>query len=588
MKFNLKKAAMLLTLTVVVILLMFAGCSYDEGDESRPEVSVTLPGIITVTGEITINKIGAWFESAYLEWAPTTDAVGYNVYYKGGTITDWTKIDNELIREYNDSVWRADILGLVGGVTYNLAVLPIYSDGESDVAKEQASGGQVTPIAHVREGYAFEGAEVPGAYKNDGSLKDNAVVIYVSENNKNRIALEITGAKKNPCVGLQEIIDGFSEGQDTRPLSIRLIGNVTDFNSLKDNAGDLVIGGIYNNSLTFEGIGNDAVANGWGIKVKFSSYVEIRNIGIMNCDSYEGDNINLEQSNDHIWVHNCDFFYGEKGRDADQVKGDGALDTKKSMYVTQSYNHFWDCGKTMLVGNHEEVTEQNYLTFHHNWFDHSDSRQPRVRKASAHVYNNYYDGVAEYGAGATLGSSIFMESNYFCNSQFPILISMQGSDLYELGKVRKKSNSTFSHEAGGMIKAYDNYMEGAYTFIPYGATEIVTNGILTSASERRIDTQIDFDAYVVANRKDKVPNTLKNDSVNDIYNNFDLSLYKYKPTAVKDVPTEVTKFAGRVDGGDFRWKFTADDDTSCRVNKALKKALRAYKSGLKKISGIDE
>ena len=30
----------------------------------------------------------------------------------------------------------------------------------------------------------------------------------------------------------------------------------------------------------------------------------------------------LQQGNDHIWVHNCDFFYGDAGSDADQVKGE--------------------------------------------------------------------------------------------------------------------------------------------------------------------------------------------------------------------------------------------------------------------------
>jgi hypothetical protein len=85
----------------------------------------------------------------------------------------------------------------------------------------------------------------------------------------------------------------------------------------------------------------------------------------MNCNSKEGDDCGLQQSNDHVWVHNCDFFYGDAGSDADQIKGDGALDTKKSTYVTHSYNHFWDNGKCNLQGMKEE-TAQNYITYHHN------------------------------------------------------------------------------------------------------------------------------------------------------------------------------------------------------------------------------
>ena len=57
----------------------------------------------------------------------------------------------------------------------------------------------------------------------------------------------------------------------------------------------------------------------------------------------------------------------------------------------------------------------NYITYHHNWFDHSDSRHARVRTMSVHMYNNYYDGNAKYGVGSTMGSSIYIENNYFRN-----------------------------------------------------------------------------------------------------------------------------------------------------------------------------
>ena len=119
----------------------------------------------------------------------------------------------------------------------------------------------------------------------------------------------------------------------------------------------------------------------------------------MNCDSDEGDNIGLQQDNSYIWVHNCDLFYGHAGSDGDQAKGDGALDAKRSKYLTISYNHFWDTGKSNLLGLGEGTTADYYATYHHNWYDHSDSRHPRVRFFSTHVYNNYYDGVSKYGVG---------------------------------------------------------------------------------------------------------------------------------------------------------------------------------------------
>lgn len=55
---------------------------------------------------------------------------------------------------------------------------------------------------------------------------------------------------------------------------------------------------------------------------------------------------------------------------------------------------------------------------------------------SVHVWNNYYDGCAKYGVGATTGSSVFVESNYFRATKDPMLISLQGTDA--------KGSGTFS------------------------------------------------------------------------------------------------------------------------------------------------
>ena len=95
-------------------------------------------------------------------------------------------------------------------------------------------------------------------------------------------------------------------------------------------------------------------------------------------------------------------------------------------------------------------TGENWITYHHNWFDHSDSRHPRIRTMSVHVYNNYYDGNAKYGVGAVLDADAFVEANYFRNCKYPMLICGQGSDT-----------GTFDDGVGAMIKSYGNYFGGA-------------------------------------------------------------------------------------------------------------------------------
>ena len=408
-------------------------------------------GAVASQSQLTVSsrECNGWYESAYVEWQPVDGAKSYNVYIKGETEADsaYKKLDDELIRQYPD-YWRADAPGLKAG-KYMFKV---------EAVTDSTTASMITPAVEVmsydRSGYGFVNGTSSGAYNEDGTLKDNAVVLYITEDTKDTVSLDVvTGSKGavTSCTGLQAILYGFKKGKDSRPLDVRLVGNITDLKSM--DKGDIVIDGC-KNGITFEGIGEDATANGWGLRVKGSSNVEIRNLAYMNCDSNEGDDVGLQQDNDHVWVHNCDFFYGHAGSDADQKKGDGALDTKTSTYVTHSYNHFYDTGKSNLQGMKSETTS-NYITYHHNWYDHADSRCPRIRTCTVHVYNNYYDGNSKYGIGATMGSSVFSENNYYRNCKFPMLMAGQGSDI----KYAESSDGIFSGENGGVIKAYGNHIE---------------------------------------------------------------------------------------------------------------------------------
>ena len=535
-------------------------------------------GLVAVAGaQVTLGDAGGWLESAYAQWA-SDGSDSYNVYYSGNGKTD-VKVDAELVRKYG-STWRVDVPGLKAG-DYTLKIVGVKGGKEGAAATTKT----LAVKAHDRSGFAFSNNRVPGAYKADGTLKDGAVVLYITESTKNTVTMDVaTSSKgtKTTCKSFQGILNCYKKGYETTPLDLRLVGNVTDSDSLVQ--GDMVIdlGKSENSYVTVEGIGPDATVNGWGIRVKNAQNVEIRNLGIMNVNSDEGDNIGLQQNNQYVWVHNCDFFYGDAGSDKDQVKGDGALDCKMSTYITFSYNHFWDNGKSNLLGLKEGTTEGYYITYHHNWYDHSDSRHPRVRYYSAHVYNNYYDGNAKYGAGSTLGSSVFMENNYFRNCKYPMLTSMQGTDVYAAGTKRDPTNNgTFSKEAGGTIKAYGNYMEGSYTFIPYGAASYKVKGAETTAASQGINTSVDFDAYVVDSRDAKVPSTVKSYDGENIYNNFDTDksvMYSYKADDAATARDNVVRYAGRVQGGDFKWTFdNSVDDASSDVNQPLKDALVAYK-----------
>jgi pectate lyase len=524
---------------------------------------------------ISISNGGGWFESAYVEWSPVSNAVGYNVYVKSASAADsaYVQLDNELIRQYSE-YWRADAVGLSAG-DYVMKVESKLTNGTTISSVSDT----ITVEANDRSGFAFSDASTyktgSGAYNEDGTLKSNAKVIYITSETAATVTLDVitsSSGKIQTGVGIGQILTLRQKGYDTTPLAIRFIGQVTDsdMNEQLNSSGYLQVKGkssYKEMNMTLEGIGEDATAYGWGILIRNSGNLEIRNMAMM---LFPDDGISLDTDNCNIWVHNNDILYGAAGSDADQVKGDGSADVKgASTYVTLSYNHFWDSGKCSLCGMKD--TTEFFVTYHHNWFDHSDSRQPRIRVASVHVYNNYFDGISKYGVGTTKGSSAFVEANYFRHCKYPLMSSLQGTDALGEG--------TFSDEEGGMIKAFNNKIENASSII-YANSDTGT----TKANAKS------FDAYLALTRNESVPSSYKTIAGSTTYNNFDinndLGVSQSDIDDKNNVEEIVTNSAGRLNQGDFTWEFTDSvDDTSSDVNTALMSKITSYTTGLVSVGG---
>ena len=513
-------------------------------------------------GVIQITEAKGWQESAYLKWAPFEGASSYNVYVDG------KKIDAQLIRQYK-SYYRADVLGLKAG-TYSVKVVPVNAEGTEIAGANTASNLVVK--SYNREGFAhFKYAGV-GAYNNDGTLKAGAKVLYITAKTAKTVSTTVNTGKQETITGLQSIIDAYSKGKDTTPIAFRIIGkvNLSDLDHISSSAEGLQVKGKGAHSvmnMTFEGVGDDATVYGFGFLLRNTKSVEFRNFAIMHCLD---DAMSLDTNNSHVWIHNMDLFYGKKGSAADQAKGDGTVDIKgDSKYVTVAYNRFWDNGKASMCGMKSE-TGENWITYHHNWFDHSDSRMARVRTMSVHMYNNYYQHCDVYGIGATSGSSIFMESNYFDAVKRPIMSSLQGTDA--------KGDGTFSSEKGGLIKAYGNVFANKpdnFSYITYA------------------ENNTSFDAYEVSDPSEQVPASVKTLVGGTSYNNFDTDpslMYAYAADKAEDVPSIVEGFygAGRLNHGDI--DFAIPDETVVTNGHqqpwpALASILDAYTSGVVKVFG---
>ena len=509
-------------------------------------------------GVIQITEAKGWQESAYLKWAPFEGASSYNVY------VDDKKIDAQLVRQYK-SYYRADVLGLKEG-TYSVKVVPVNADGKEIAGANTASNLVVK--SYNREGFAhFKYAGV-GAYNNDGTLKAGAKVLYVTAKTAKTVSTTVNTGKQETITGLQSIIDAYSKGKDKTPIAFRIIGkvNLSDLDHISSSAEGLQIKGAMMN-MTFEGVGDDATVYGFGFLLREAESVEFRNFAIMRCLD---DAMSLDTDNSHVWIHNMDLFYGKKGSAADQAKGDGTVDIKgDSQYITVAYNRFWDNGKASMCGMKSE-TGENWITYHHNWFDHSDSRMARVRTMSVHMYNNYYQHNDVYGIGATSGSSIFMESNYFDAVKRPIMSSLQGTDAM--------GDGTFSGEKGGLIKAYGNVFANKpanFSYIPYA------------------ENNTSFDAYEVSDPSEQVPTSVKTLVGGTSYDNFDTNpslMYAYAADKAEDVPSIVEGFygAGRLNHGDI--DFVIPDETVVTNGHqqpwpALASILDAYTSGVVKVFG---
>ena len=545
-----------------------------SGDEEESATECSGEEEMLQAAPVSIIESNGWHESAYVKWNPVSGADSYNVYYKKDGTDKYTKIDDQLIRGYKD-YFIADVLGLTKG-DYILKVVPV-ADG-TEIAGAEVETEKLSVDNYVREGFAFSPKSpyeyTTGAYNKDGTLRSDADVVYVTNANKNTVTVNGNTALG---VGLTEILSQREKSKSEKPIAIRLLGKV----EMPKDTENYMIAVENTKNVTIEGVGDDAVLHGCGFTTKRACNLEFRNFAIMwYGGGGDGDSLSLDTDNKNVWIHNMDFFYGIGG-EKDQAKGDGSVDLKSaSDYITVSYCHFWDSGKALVSGGPNEAKNPDvekykiYTNYHHNWFDHSDSRHPRCVTGSTHVYNNYYDGVAKYGPGAAVKASVFVENNYFRNCPRPMLIATQGSDAWSSEKNTYTDKGTLSGQDGGMIKECGNVIIGAKRFYTYQNTP----------------DEGHFDAYHVDDRNEKVPETVKALKGGAVYNNFDTDpsiMYDYNVETAEQAKETVMKEAGRRNGGDFKYTFdNAVQDSNSDVIPELQNAVKNYESKLISVQGM--
>ncbi|MEJ3743054.1 pectate lyase [Actinomycetes bacterium KLBMP 9797] len=137
------------------------------------------------------------------------------------------------------------------------------------------------------------------------------------------------------------------------------------------------------------------------------------------------DLISVRRS-ENVWIDHNTFSDGDNPDSAQPVHfgrpyqvHDGALDiTHTASLVTASFNRFTGRDKVMLIGSSNTVgpdVGRLNVTLHHNVFDGTMQRLPRVRFGQVDLYNNFYklagDGFS-YAWGVGVQSAVHAENNF--------------------------------------------------------------------------------------------------------------------------------------------------------------------------------
>jgi pectate lyase len=194
---------------------------------------------------------------------------------------------------------------------------------------------------------------------------------------------------------------------------------------------------------TIIGVGSGAAITGGGLNVASVSNVIIRNINFRN---WSDDAINVQYST-RVWIDHNSFTNGN----------DGAVDIKRaSDCATVSWNRVFGHDKSFLLGHSDDNSGEDSgklrVTYHHNWFDGSNQRHPRVRFGNpVHVFNNYYNNVGGYGVASTEGAGVLVEGNYFENTDDPYHLGEGDSGPGSLVARNNHFVNSGSGQSGGSV-----------------------------------------------------------------------------------------------------------------------------------------
>lgn len=277
------------------------------------------------------------------------DLNGVEVAYKLTNSDTYNKVDSELIRVVDGKV-RCDIVGLKAA-NYDVKV---------KVASKEEVKNNIKVLAYDRSGYAFFGNDSVGAYNQDGTLKEDALVIYVSNQTKNTVEAKING---KTYTGLVNILQNVRNSKV--PVVIRVLDKITTNQwQVKDDAPRLADGSNYKTNAELEAFVNNTYETTYGenlvglrTKLTFTGYKYFEYVTEKNGIKIKTER---EDTSNKQTTYNKDKYSAIKGKKVyDDDSYNNMLDIEEAKYVTLegigTTAEFFQFGLTWKKCNNIEV-----------------------------------------------------------------------------------------------------------------------------------------------------------------------------------------------------------------------------------------
>lgn len=254
-----------------------------------------------------------------------------------------------------------------------------------------------------------------------------------------------------------------SREKNTTPEVVTISGRIS---------GNTVVSIKHGANITIQGSGNSTELVGVGINIWDYTNVIVKNLKIREV-LYPEDALSFE-SVQQGWVDHCEL-HSKLGPEIDKDTYDGLLDiTKGSTGITVSWCYLHDHRKCSLVGHTNNTGQQEEdsrirVTYHHNYFVNTEGRNPSLRYGAAHLFNNFYGNIDDYGLAARVGGHAKVENCHYHNVKLPLSTDKFPVDGLPNGYICESGN-LFTGSCGANVISQEGCDFWNSSTLPYSYT----------------------------------------------------------------------------------------------------------------------